>query len=572
MKEQEFELSIRADGYDAQELRNLSIVGQREEEIITRLQSSAPLLLEGIRGSGKTTLLKLAVERTNQPDRVATGDLAAYVSFSRYLLLENPSIPAGPQHPFNLWVCTKILHAVYEVAKSVTGDSPPVTGLAPLLEARFDNVITTLESTHKLSSNEAASLQLLPDSVRRVLLSFLNPDKLRACLVEILTAFGLRTVNLLCDEAAQYFKPEFQPLFFSILKSIHCPNIYFKAAIYPTVTYFGADFELGHDASVVPLTRPCLTTEWMNFCRDITARRAANEKLWSDNPVLLESLAYAAFGIPRRFIELVGNVDVSTSSELDVLNAIKNHAQRELLQPFDALRARIPTLIRDVELASYLLHLFIDDLKQENTVRTYRTAYVAISKHRALPYALRKATNLLVYLGILERQAPCKLGHTRETADRLLVNPAIIIAENLLADSTKRKLSLNEVNERIKLLELDKFREYSRNNKSLQEAVEEASSVQSKPCPQCGTDLPFEARFCTNCGAAQSQTSVLAQVLSLSSSDLDLTPGIKAKVIAKFATIGSVLEATDNDLDALYQVGPVRVAIIRHSVDEAISG
>jgi hypothetical protein len=423
-----------------------------------------------------------------------------------------------------------------------------------------------------LSSNEVGTLEYLAEPVRRLLVGFQNPDRLKAGLLEILTAFGLSTVNLLCDEAAQYFKPEFQPLFFAILKSIHSPNIFFKAAIHSTVTYFGADFELGHDASIVPLTRPCLTTEWMTFCRDITARRATNANLWSDRPVLLEALAYAAFGIPRRFIELVGNLDLSTSTELDVLNAIKNHAQRELLQPFDALKARIPMLIRDVELAGYLLHLFIDDLKQENTVRTYRTAYVAISKHRALPYALRKATNLLVYLGILERQAPCKLGHTRETADRLLLNPALIIAENLLADSTKRKLSLNETNERIRLLELDKFKEYSRNSKALQEAVEESSSVQSKPCPQCGTELSFEAKFCTNCGAAQSQTSVLTQILSQPSSDLDLTPGVKAKVVEKFATVGSVLEATDEDLDALPYVGLTRVAIIRHAVDEVISG
>jgi hypothetical protein len=35
MKEQEFELSICADGYDAKQLHDLSVVGQREQEIIT---------------------------------------------------------------------------------------------------------------------------------------------------------------------------------------------------------------------------------------------------------------------------------------------------------------------------------------------------------------------------------------------------------------------------------------------------------------------------------------------------------------------------------------------------------
>ena len=86
-----------------------------------------------------------------------------------------------------------------------------------------------------------------------------------------------------------------------------------------------------------------------------------------------------------RFIELVGSIDPTRTSELEVQHAIQTHASRELLQPFDAIKARIPALVRDVELANHLLHVFMSDLKQENTVRTYRTGYVAVSKHRALP-------------------------------------------------------------------------------------------------------------------------------------------------------------------------------------------
>jgi len=571
MNEQDFDLSIRADGYDSEQLQNLSIVGQKEEEIIGRLQSSAPLLLEGIRGSGKTTLLKLAFDRTNAPNGRGQS-LAAYVSFSRYLLLENPNIPVGPNHPFPLWVSTKILNAVYDAARNATGTAPTVPSLLPFHEFHFDAIISNLEGTHTLAANESSTLTHLTRPVQDALAALQNPERLNTVLVEVLNTFGYSSLNLLCDEAAQYFKPEFQPLFFSILKSIHTPSISFKAAVYPTLTYFGSDFELGHDASIVSITRPCLTEDWMKFCRAITDRRSRRTNLWAEKSIFLESLAFASFGIPRRFIEMVGAIDFSTATELDILNVIKSHAQRELLQPFDALKAKIPSIVREVELASYLLHLFIDDLKQENLVRTHITAYVAVSKHRALPYAIRKAMNLLVYLGVLERQAPCKLGHTRETADRLLVNPALIFAENLLADSSKRKFSLREINERLTSLELDIFKEYGRNSKALQEAVDEAISVESKPCPQCGTDLPFEARFCNNCGAPQQQGSILSHILALPSLDLELTPGIKARVTERFATVGDVLAASDSQLDALPYVGQTRVAIIRHAVDELISG
>jgi len=572
MNDHDVELSIRADGYSSQQLHDLSIIGAKEQELISRLRSSSPLLLEGIRGSGKTTLLKLAAEATNKESGSHNG-IAVYVSFSRYLLLENPHIPIGPSHPFIVWVCTKLLIATYQTALEVTGRTPGhLPNLAPFLESSFEAIITSLESTHKLGSSDGLPTGQLPNSTQRALSELHNPDKLKSLLIEIMDAFGLRSLNFLCDEAAQYFKAEFQPLFFLLLKSIHIPSISFKAAVYPTITYFGADFELGHDASVVQITRPCLSDEWVTFCRAITERRFHAMSLWNERPVLMEALALSGFGIPRRFIELLGSLDISSATELDVLNAIKSHAQRELLQPFEALKARIPALVREVELASYLLHLFIADLKQENTTRAYRTAYIAISKHRALPYALRKSINLLVYLGILERQPSTKLGHSRDTADRLLLNPALVISENLLADASKRRLSLREANERLKQLELEKFREYSRNSKSLLEAVEEVRVTDTKPCPQCGMDLPVEARFCTNCGTPQNQQSILFQFLSLPSSELDLTPGIKARVTARFATVREVFDADDPELDAIPFIGPTRIAFIRHAVDELISG
>lgn len=571
MNEQDFDLSIRADGYDAKQLESISVIGERESSLIARLQSAAPILLEGIRGSGKTTLLKLAAEGTNQTSRVS-GNLAVYVSFSRYLLLENPRIPLGSSHPFTLWVCAKILNAVYETAKQTTGRDAAIASLLPFLEARFETIIHDLENTHKLSGTEGSPLVRLPAATQQALNSFYNPDRFKTVLTDLLAAFGLRSLNLLCDEAAQYFKPDFQPLFFSILKSIHTPEISFKAAVYPTLTYFGADFELGHDATVAPITRPCLSDEWMTLCRGIAEKRSKSVDLWDQRPVFLEALAFAAFGIPRRFIELVGSLDMSAASELDVLNTIKRHAQSELLQPFDAVKARIPALVREVELANYLLHLFIDDLKQENTTRAYQTGYVAVSKHRALPYALRKALNLLVYLGVLERQAPCKLGHSRETADRLLINPALVFSENLLADAAKSRLSLKETNDRLQQLQLDKFKEYGRNSKALQEAVEESLAVNTKPCPNCGTELSVEARFCTNCGTPQVQGGILPQLLALPSSELELTPGVKARVTNRFATVEAVFAASDAQLDAIEQIGPTRVAFIRHAVDELISG
>lgn len=153
-----------------------------------------------------------------------------------------------------------------------------------------------------------------------------------------------------------------------------------------------------------------------------------------------------------------------------------------------------------------------------------------------------------------------------------MINPALVFSENLLADAAKSRLSLKETNDRLKQLQLDKFKEYGRNSKALQEAVEESLAVNTKPCPNCGTELSVEARFCTNCGTPQVQGGILPQLLALPSSELELTPGVKARVTNRFATVEAVFAASDAQLDAIEQIGPTRVAFIRHAVDELISG
>ena len=186
MNEQQFDLSIRADGYDSAALHKLSVIGAQEGELLRRLRTSAPLLLEGIRGTGKTTLLKLAAEATNATTK-SEGHLAVYVSFSRYLLLENPRIPVGPSHPFIIWVCTKILNQVWDTAAATTGHTPDIPGVAPFLKAHFETIIDSLELTHKVGGLAASPLSTLPLDTQQALDSFSNPDTLRTLLEQIIT-------------------------------------------------------------------------------------------------------------------------------------------------------------------------------------------------------------------------------------------------------------------------------------------------------------------------------------------------------------------------------------------------
>ena len=70
-------------------------------------------------------------------------------------------------------------------------------------------------------------------------------------LKEIIDAFSLERLTLLFDEAAHTFIPTQQEIFFEIFKLLHGGRIAVKAAVYPTVTSYGRNFEIGQDAIVL---------------------------------------------------------------------------------------------------------------------------------------------------------------------------------------------------------------------------------------------------------------------------------------------------------------------------------
>ena len=72
---------------------------------------------------------------------------------------------------------------------------------------------------------------------------------------EVSDRFGLARIVLLFDEAAHTFIPAQQEIFFELFKYLQGGQISCKAAVYPTVTSYGRNFEVGHDALVLSMDR-----------------------------------------------------------------------------------------------------------------------------------------------------------------------------------------------------------------------------------------------------------------------------------------------------------------------------
>jgi hypothetical protein len=82
-----------------------------------------------------------------------------------------------------------------------------------------------------------------------------DPAFLGSVLREVSDRFGLAKIVLLFDEAAHTFIPAQQEIFFELFKYLQGGLISCKAAVYPTVTSYGRNFEVGQDALVLSMDR-----------------------------------------------------------------------------------------------------------------------------------------------------------------------------------------------------------------------------------------------------------------------------------------------------------------------------
>jgi hypothetical protein len=345
--------AARCEDLSYPEIKALSVIETFERHVITTLKQAGAHLLEGARGVGKSMLLRLC-EIELDTDFKKDRRLGVYVSFKTSTLLEG--VKAGERDGFQIWVNAKILQGLHEKLTQLgligkTGEHDPYHRIFG---------ITSVEQTKVFLEEKIFQLQKLAfaDDPSKVVTEigpeFLDRVRDTNFLIEtvknVIKQFQIDRVIFLFDEAAHTFIPSQQEIFFEIFKLLHGGSIAVKAAVYPTVTSYGRNFEVGHDAIVLSMDRfePGLhgrTANRQQF-RDIVERRlpakSGKRKTIFSRGELLDLCIDLSTGNPRAFLHLLTRALDDGFSERAVTLAAQDFVDKELLPYHQNLAKRLP--------------------------------------------------------------------------------------------------------------------------------------------------------------------------------------------------------------------------------------
>jgi len=109
---------IRTEDLKPEAVLELFVPIQRDRELVEKLKSPTPIIIEGSRGTGKSLLLRVCEQEQLKSLRVE-GVMPVYVTFAKSSLL-NTSDPQQFQHWMLALLCSRILRAISQAGLVAT--------------------------------------------------------------------------------------------------------------------------------------------------------------------------------------------------------------------------------------------------------------------------------------------------------------------------------------------------------------------------------------------------------------------------------------------------------------------
>jgi hypothetical protein len=257
---QDFDLlqAARCEDLKYNEIKDLTVLSSHERSIVDKIKLSGAHLLQGARGVGKSQLLRQAeIEMDEEYEK--ENKLSVYINFKTSPLLEGVNI--NDKDAFQVWVGAKILQSIHHkllllnLIDPDNSDDPYQkifnVGGQNLTQDYLAEKIHQIQNYALTPDKESESKKIGDEFINKVNdISFI-----RATLVTLVDKLGVDRIIFLFDEVAHTFIPSQQEIFFEIFKLLHGNSIAVKAAVYPTVTSYGKNFEIGHDAILLSLDR-----------------------------------------------------------------------------------------------------------------------------------------------------------------------------------------------------------------------------------------------------------------------------------------------------------------------------
>lgn len=554
----------------------------KERDIINRLKGPGAHLLEGPRGVGKSSLLRKA-ELELDDEYSTTLVLSVYVNFKASMLVEAGTSSLG-YNPFLCWVTAKLLEAFYKKCRKhqilssddISSRYHKLLGISKTASAsELENVIKDLQGLTTAQTDQKKK-EIIAELSHVKLDRFSNVESISDFIRKIVREKNIKRVNFFFDEAAHTFNEQQQESFFQFFKLLHGDVIAVKAAVYPGITSYGGNFEIGQDAVKITISsieenQDSSRNELKAHFRELIQKRLPASKYGDivKRGEALDMLIYLSNGNPRMFTQAVSKWLASKEmSKRSALTASNEFVSAELTNYHVGLAKRLPRFSSHIELGMDLVKSYlVPELQKKNELKgpspKSQTIYFTIDPK--IPYKVQRAISLLEYSGFLYAKSVVKTAG-RTQAKRYALHLGVAANEKVFHSSLSR-----DPDKAIKLLRLVEYREFYASDDKFNELVKDHPSTES--CPN-GHPRNADGDFCPVCGLRFHVDKVINALLNDSLNNLPISRFLKGKLSEHFEAINirDVLNLTESKLQEAYQIGPVRARLISNAAEEYISG
>ena len=573
-KEMDLLHAARCEDLKYTEIKDITVISDYERPIVDKLKLSGAHLLQGARGVGKSQLLRQA---EIELDDSFTEDkkLSVYINFKTSPLLEGVRI--SDKDAFQIWIGAKILQSIHQkllflnLINPNDADDPYQrifnVGGTNLTQEYLSEKIHQIQN-YALNSNQQNESQEISDEF----ISKVNDiNFIRETLISLVDKLEIDRIIFLFDEVAHTFIPAQQEVFFEIFKLLHGNSIAVKAAVYPTVTSYGKNFEIGHDAILLSLDRfetGSGLSQMRELFREIFNKRTEEnstlrKKIYAKGE-LLDQCIYMSSGNPRAFLHILLRALDKGYNVYGVSTAIQEYVDIELIPYHNQVAKRLPRFANHVSIGLNLCRNYlIQEIKKKNTREKksgYQSAFFTIDRDISPNFKI--SLDLLCYSGILTKKGTVKIAGKR-TGQRYMVHLALMLAE--------KAFNTTNILEAINTLSYTDYREFSSTDSNIDkytQKIKEGGDL----CSNCGEEVSLEAKFCAHCGTMIERTSLISKLLDDSIEETTITHGIAQRIKQEYPKVGNLLQATKEDLMKIFYIGTVRSRVVKNAVEEYISG
>lgn len=525
---------FRTEDIRPEEVSKYFVETKQDRRIVDVLKARNPTILVGSRGVGKSFLLRVAqyeLLTEFQTDRI----FPVYVTFSRSSLIQS-----SDHEQFKHWmlarICSALIRALWQnglLAIAPNGLSVLAGSdlSSQLSKSKIEEIAELFENSWQ-NPNQAIDIKQLPSA-----------DTLKDTVEDLCVTLKINRIVLLIDEAAHIFLPEQQRQFFTLFRDLRSPYITCNAAVYPGVTSFGDTFQPTHDATILPLERDVLDSEYIANMREIAQKQADSALLRQieTNGQNFSILAFAATGNPRVLLKTLARASKLISTQLN--EVMREYFKTDVWSEHSGLAEKYVGHRSLIDWGrTFIEGEVLPELKSKNDqyLQLEKNSTCFFWVHRDAPAPVKEALRVLAYTGLVTEHANGIKASRGEIGTRYMVNLGCLFSQESAPTSTAFPIA--------KSLTPKRMTEYGANHSSFK------SLLDSNP-------LPMEASVPS---ALDTQLAKSIDVLDIAGWLKDVLRGLNLN------TIRDVLTATEEQLQQAYYVGEVRSRRMKNAAIGAV--